>query len=148
MYNRYVRDSEGHYTRIPEEEPVPPERDGETAGPDRGREPLPKDRPPSPGNRPPGPPPSPGNRPPGPPSPPPGSRPPGPPSPPPGNRPPGPPPSPGGPPLPGGLRQFLDALRLDQVDGGDLLLLALLFLLSREGVDEETLIALGLLLIL
>ncbi len=46
------------------------------------------------------------------------------------------------------LRHFLDQLHLSQVDSGDLLLLALLLLLSREGGDEEVLIALGLLLIL
>ena len=34
------------------------------------------------------------------------------------------------------------------VDSGDLLLLAILFFLFREGADEELLVALGLLLIL
>ena len=37
---------------------------------------------------------------------------------------------------------------LDRIDSGDLLLLGLLFLLYREGADEELLFALGLLLIL
>lgn len=37
---------------------------------------------------------------------------------------------------------------MDHVDTGDLLLLALLFLLFREDADEELLAALGLLLIL
>ena len=37
---------------------------------------------------------------------------------------------------------------LSSVDSGDLLLLAILFFLFREGADEELLVALGLLLIL
>ena len=37
---------------------------------------------------------------------------------------------------------------MDGIDSGDLLLLAILFLLFQEGEDEELLIALGLLLIL
>ena len=37
---------------------------------------------------------------------------------------------------------------MENVDTGDLLLLCLLFLLYREGADEELLVALGLLLIL
>lgn len=127
MYNRYIRSDNGRYTRIPEE-----------SGP-------------SPGGPPPGPPP------PGPPhhgAPPPGG-------PPPGGPPPGPPPHgpgcpPNGPPsaerpqdsLTGFLRRLLDQLRLDHVDTGDLLLLALLFFLFREDADEELLVALGLLLIL
>lgn len=41
-----------------------------------------------------------------------------------------------------------EQLRLQDVDTGDLLLLAILFLLFREKADEELLIALGLLLIL
>lgn len=50
--------------------------------------------------------------------------------------------------LGGLLRHFLDQFHLQQVDSGDLLLLALLFFLFREDADEELLIALGLLLIL
>lgn len=50
--------------------------------------------------------------------------------------------------LTGILRHFLDQFHLEGVDTGDLLLLGLLFLLSQEKADEETLIALGLLLIL
>ena len=48
----------------------------------------------------------------------------------------------------GVLSGILGKLRLDELDNGDLLLLVLLFLLFREGEDEELLIALGLLLIL
>ena len=50
--------------------------------------------------------------------------------------------------LGGLLRHFLDHFHLQQVDSGDLLLLALLFFLFREDADEVLLIALGLLLIL
>ena len=50
--------------------------------------------------------------------------------------------------LTGLLRHFLDQFHLNQVDSGDLLLLALLFFLFRENADEELLVALGLLLIL
>lgn len=46
------------------------------------------------------------------------------------------------------LSQLLGRLKLEEVDTGDLLLLAILFLLFREGEDEELLLALGLLLIL
>ncbi len=53
---------------------------------------------------------------------------------------------------PGGRRGFLsallDKLNLRDLDTGDLLLLLIIFLLFREGEDEELLIALGLLLIL
>ncbi len=48
----------------------------------------------------------------------------------------------------GDLRKLLDRFHLDRIDSGDLLLLGLLFLLYREGADEELLFALGLLLIL
>ena len=48
----------------------------------------------------------------------------------------------------GSLRKLLDRFHLDHIDSGDLLLLALLFFLYREGADEELLFALGLLLIL
>lgn len=50
--------------------------------------------------------------------------------------------------LTGFLRHLLDQFHLDSLDTGDLLLLALLFLLFRENADDELLIALGLLLIL
>ena len=43
---------------------------------------------------------------------------------------------------------ILDKLKLSDLDTGDLLLLVIIFLLFREGNDEELLIALGLLLIL
>jgi hypothetical protein len=42
----------------------------------------------------------------------------------------------------------LSRLRLDEMDTGDLLLLLIIFLLFKDGEDEEMLIALGLLLIL
>ena len=69
----------------------------------------------------------------------------------------GPPPrdtyTPPPPPPPGGGRQgflsgILDRLNLKDLDTGDLLLLFIIFLLYKEGGDEELLIALGLLLIL
>lgn len=44
--------------------------------------------------------------------------------------------------------QLLGKWKLDTIDSGDWLLLAILFLLYREGEDTEILIALGLLLIL
>lgn len=50
--------------------------------------------------------------------------------------------------LSGFLRHILDQFHLESIDSGDLILLGLLFLLSREKADEELLIALGLLLIL
>lgn len=43
---------------------------------------------------------------------------------------------------------ILGKFKLDEIDTGDLLLLVILFLLFRDGEDEELLIALGLLLIL
>lgn len=46
------------------------------------------------------------------------------------------------------LSGILDKLKLNDLDTGDLLLLVILFLLFRDGGDEELLIALGLLLIL
>ena len=57
------------------------------------------------------------------------------------------------PPPPGGGRQgilsgILEKLNLKNLDTGDLILLLLIFLLYKEGEDEELLIALGLLLIL
>jgi hypothetical protein len=42
----------------------------------------------------------------------------------------------------------LSRLRLEEMDTGDLLLLLIIFLLFKDGEDEEMLIALGLLLIL
>lgn len=48
----------------------------------------------------------------------------------------------------GALRKLLDQLHLDNVDTGDLLLLLILFFLFEEGAEEELLIALGLMLIL
>ena len=63
-----------------------------------------------------------------------------------------PPPPPKPPPSPPDVTRLLsgllERLRLQDVDTGDLLLLAILFLLFREKADEEVLIALGLLLIL
>lgn len=50
--------------------------------------------------------------------------------------------------LSGFLRHILDQFHLESIDSGDLILLGLLFLLYRENADEELLIALGLLLIL
>lgn len=115
MYNRYIRNDNGTYTRMPEEEPHAP--------------------PPPPG-----------------PSPPPSD---GPPPPPPPKQEPPPQSGSGRPPprqtadgLSGFLRQILDQFHLNHVDTGDLLLLGLLFFLSREEADEELLVALGLLLIL
>lgn len=46
------------------------------------------------------------------------------------------------------LSGILGKLKLDEIDTGDLLLLVILFLLFRDGEDDELLIALGLLLIL
>ena len=46
------------------------------------------------------------------------------------------------------LSGILEKLKLDDLDTGDLLLLLILFLLFRDGEDDELLIALGLLLIL
>ena len=122
MYNRYIRNDNGSYTRIPQEEDrQQPPRQGQP----RQQSPPP----PEPEHRPP-----PGGE----------------------ARRPQPPPlssSPGVPPpfvdgLTGFLRHILDQLHLDHVDTGDLLLLGLLFFLFREEVDEELLVALGLLLIL
>ena len=46
------------------------------------------------------------------------------------------------------LSGVLGKFKLDEIDTGDLLLLLILFLLFRDGEDDELLIALGLLLIL
>lgn len=48
----------------------------------------------------------------------------------------------------GMLSGLLSRFKLSDIDAGDLLLLVLIFLLFRDGEDEELLIALGLLLIL
>jgi len=118
MYNRYIRNERGEYVCMP------------VAAPPR---------------RPPPPPPPPPPEPPPPPHAPP---------PPPPHVPPPPPPHapPHAPPPPPDATRFvsdlLSRLRLQDIDTGDLLLLAILFLLFREKADEEVLIALGLLLIL
>lgn len=82
-----------------------------------------------------------------------------------GGPPPPPPPPPGGPsygqPPPGDgscrqpppkgggfLQGLLSRFHLDSIDAGDLILLLIIYLLFRDGEDEELLIALGLLLIL
>ena len=54
----------------------------------------------------------------------------------------------GSPPKRGFLSGLLSRFRLDEMDTGDLLLLLIIFLLFKDGEDEEMLIALGLLLIL
>lgn len=117
MYNRYIRNDNGTYTRMPEEEPHAP--------------PSPQPKPPPSSGDPPPPPPPKQERPqqsgPG--------------------RPP-PPPRQAADGLTGFLRHILDQFHLNHVDTGDLLLLGLLFFLSREEADEELLVALGLLLIL
>ena len=59
-----------------------------------------------------------------------------------------PPPPPKRPPEIAFGKGILDALHLDDLDTGDLLLLFLLFFLFRQKADEELLIAIGLLLIL
>ena len=59
-----------------------------------------------------------------------------------------PPPKPGRPPEIVFGKGILEALHLDDLDTGDLLLLFLLFFLFKQKADEELLIAIGLLLIL
>ena len=118
MYNRYIRNDNGVYTRIPQEErQQPPQQQSPRQ--------TPPSTPPSSQTgsqqRPPPPPP---------PSPPSG-----------GN-------SRWSDGLTGFLQHILDQLHLDHVDTGDLILLVLLFFLFREDADEELLVALGLLLIL
>lgn len=106
LYNRYIRGSDGVYTRVAQPDPPPHSAPPPPPGPDM------------------------------PPPPPP------------------PPPPPRDPPPPGRapeidlLNRLLARLHLGDLDSGDLLTLLLLFLLFREGADEELLIALGLLLIL
>ena len=118
MYNRYIRNDQGTYTRIPEEEPRHTQGGTSPSGQ--------PEHPPSGG----------------------------------GQQPPhwdsAPPPRPGTTPTGGdgpGRRSSQHPPQRDQckqsrVDSGDLLLLAILFFLFREGADEELLVALGLLLIL
>nr|WP_325193085.1 hypothetical protein [uncultured Oscillibacter sp.] len=128
MYNRYIRNDQGTYTRIPEEDPrqsqgtsPPPGHSGSgSAGSSGQAPPHREDRPPPPPRQD---------------------------APPPGRD---PPPSGGGgqDSLTGLLRHLLDQFHLNSVDTGDLLLLAILFFLFREGADDELLAALGLLLIL
>ena len=117
MYNRYIRNDQGTYTRIPEEEPRHTQGGTSPSGQ--------PEHPPSGG----------------------------------GQQPPhwdsAPPPRPDPPPsgengpdsLSSLLRHLLDQFHLSSVDSGDLLLLAILFFLFREGADEELLVALGLLLL-
>ena len=62
--------------------------------------------------------------------------------------PPPPPPPPQGAPERGLFNDLLGKLHLSDLDAGDLLLLFLLFYLSKQKADEELLIAIGLLLIL
>lgn len=120
MYNRYIRNDNGSYIRIPQEEapkgpsakdaerphapPPPPEteKSGHERGPQHTTPPPPKGG--SPGHLTDG--------------------------------------------LSSFLRHILDQLHMDHVDTGDLLLLILLFFLFREDADEELLVSLGLLLIL
>nr|WP_325299061.1 hypothetical protein [uncultured Dysosmobacter sp.] len=126
MYNRYIRNDNGSYTRIPQEEPpksAPPSPLREAAEQRERQPPFPEAEKQEGGDRRPFTAPSP------------------------------PPPKGGGPGrlpdgLTGFLRHILDQLHLDHVDTGDLLLLILLFFLFREDADEELLVSLGLLLIL
>lgn len=98
LYNRYIRGSDGGYTRVAQSDPPPHSAPPPPPGPD-----MP---------------------------------------------PPPPPPPPGRAPEMDLLNRLLARLHLGDLDSGDLLTLLLLFLLFREGADEELLIALGLLLIL
>lgn len=96
LYNRYIRGSDGSYTRVAQPDPPP------------------HDAPPPPR----------------------------------ADIPPRDPPPPGRAPEADFFNRLLARLHLGDLDSGDLLTLLLLFLLFREGADEELLIALGLLLIL
>lgn len=149
MYNRYVRNDSGSYSRIPEDAPqrpaasAPPPQQTQAPPSQQQTQAPPPQMPPQQGHMPSGSgggeqniPPSSG--------PPPGM-----------GMPPGPPPQGRSTPisgitdgLTGFLRHILDQFHLDHVDTGDLLLLGLLFFLFREDADEELLVALGLLLIL
>ena len=122
MYNRYIRNDNGSYTRVPQEEASPSAASGPAQTVPQANRPQ----------SPPPPPPQAERRA--------------------GTGSPRPPASggPGGvvDSLTGLLRHILDQLHLEHVDTGDLLLLVLLFFLAREDADEELLVALGLLLIL
>ena len=135
MYNRYIRNDQGVYTRVSEEEPGSRSTEGPAS---RASSSEPGSAPPS------GPPQGHGASAEGP-----------------SESFSGPPPRPSltfGQPFFGGspqhdglsstLRRLLDKFHLEHVDSGDLLLLLLLFFLFKEDADEELLIALGLLLIL
>lgn len=116
MYNRYIRNDQGTYTRIPEEDPRRPQETPPASGrpehrdSDAGAQAPPAGHPPPQSDS--------------------------------------PPPGGGTDSLTGLLRHLLDQFHLNSVDTGDLLLLAILFFLFREGADDELLAALGLLLIL
>ena len=118
MYNRYIRNDTGSYSRIPEEE-TPPRTGPPPRQPPPGQAPPPKPPPP----RQEAPPPR-------------------------WESPPPPPRQEASDVIARALRGLLDRLHLESVDTGDLLLLALLFLLYEEQADEELLFALGILLIL
>ena len=124
VYNRYIRNDRGVYTRIPEAEASgnPPQKDSGGAAAFPGMPQHEQDTPlREPQQRPPTPPP---------------------PSPQPHNS------FDGSDSFSKTLRRLLDRFHLENVDTGDLLLLLLLFLLFKEDADEELLFALGLLLIL
>lgn len=110
MYNRYIRNDDGRYERVPM--PEEPPFDGCPPG---GGEPPPHCEDTY--------------------------------GPPPGGGPHGPCPPPGGG-KKGFLSGLLDRLNLKNLDTEDLLLLLIIYLLYREGEDEELLLALGLLLVL
>ena len=138
MYNRYIRNDDGRYQRIPTQEtavPAPQPVSGPqslsgsqpvsgpqpSTGPDyappvSGPQPAPSSQPVS------GPQQTPGDH-----APPPGSPP---------------------PPKRGFLGGILSKLKLEEIDTGDLLLLLILFLLFKDGEDVELLFALGLMLFL
>ncbi len=132
MYNRYVRNDQGRYERIPVQDappdfeqspPPPPPLEGAAFTQDGVGGPPPTGQPPPPNQPPPN-------------------------QAPPNQPPPNQPPPPYGGQSGGFLSGILKKLNLENIDTGDLLLLVLLFLLFREGEDEELLIALGLLLIM
>ena len=122
MYNRYIRNDRGTYTRIPEEERrrVPPP---DSPPPDINAPRHENHSPPPPSNTPPLPPPH------GAQSSPNGTQ--------------SPPKEPEN-----ILQNLMEQFHLDHMDAGDLLLLGLLFLLLYDNAEEELLVALGLLLIL
>ena len=129
MYNRYIRNDRGVYTRIPEDELSPSHRPQSASSGDRehpgDRSGVPQTGEPFKASPPPG---DPAHHKTGPNA----SR----------------SPSDGTGGITQALRRLLDRFHLDSIDSGDLLLLLLLFLLFREDADEELLFALGLLLIL